>query len=309
MSKKVELYRRAEDALFNSYRLKREEHFIPVKNLGPGLRVQTVGEGQPILFIHGGPNGGSAWAGLLPALGGYKSLLLDRPGCGLSDAVAIKNLSMSGFRNQILSTLDAVIDYFQCKTVSLVGSSLGGYWALQYVLQRSARVEKLVLEGCPALVEGMVVPQFLRTMTTPVLRWLLPKLPASYSYIKQTMKDLGHADSIEKGKLSEAYIRWYVSLTNHTATMKNDLALIHKALFGGRVNPEYVLPDSEIEKVACPTLWLWGAADPFGGPEIGRRLQAKMDRSKFVSFTGGGHLPWLDDPAAHGEKIKEFLAE
>ncbi|MDQ7052940.1 MAG: alpha/beta hydrolase [candidate division KSB1 bacterium] len=188
-----------------------------------------------------------------------------------------------------------------------MGSSFGGYWALHYTLQRPQRVRHLILEGCPAMVEAMAVPDFIKSMTYPVLRWLIPKLPASKSYARKIMKDTGHTHSVENNVLSDQFVEWYVRLSNHTDTMKNDVAIINQILSGGKMNPEYVLPDKKIQKITRPTLWLWGEDDPFGGVDIGKRIHSQMNHSEFVSFKNSGHLPWLGNAAEHAARIKEFI--
>ena len=49
--------------------------------------VQEVGEGPPILFVHGASNGGASRASLIARLEGFHCVALDRPGCGVSDSV------------------------------------------------------------------------------------------------------------------------------------------------------------------------------------------------------------------------------
>jgi len=166
---KIPLYQSAEEKLFNSYDLARKEHFINVEKYGIKVRVQEIGQGKPVLFIHGGPNAGSTWAQLVSLLPHYKSLLLDRPGCGLSEAVSYKNLTRKDFTDMVVAVTDSVLNYFHSDKIDVVASSFGGYWTLHYVLQKPGRINKIVLEGCPALVEGMAIPGFMKMMANPVM--------------------------------------------------------------------------------------------------------------------------------------------
>jgi len=307
-TKRLKKYKAAEDALFHFYGVERVEHIIPIQPLGIRVRVQVVGEGPPLVFLHGGPNAGSTWAGLVSLLTGYQCILIDRPGCGLSEIPNGRKLTKLVLKDWILTTLDEILEHFQFDAVNLVGSSFGGYWVLQYALHRPERVRRMVQEGCPAMVEEMNVPDFMKTLTRPVLRWLIPRLPTSKSYSKKIFREIGHTDSVEHDKVDDVFIEWYVHLMNHTDTMKNDSRLINELLVEGRLNPHYVLPDREIQKLTVPTLWLWGEADPFGGVDIGKRIHSGMMASEFVSFKNSGHLPWLDDPQAHAEHIAAFVA-
>ena len=46
-------------------------------------------DGIPVLFIHGGPTSGGTWAPLVPRVKGFRCLVLDRPGTGLSDPLPV----------------------------------------------------------------------------------------------------------------------------------------------------------------------------------------------------------------------------
>ena len=42
-----------------------------------------------MLFVHGASNAGTSWVDLIAALEGFRCIALDRPGCGLSDPIAL----------------------------------------------------------------------------------------------------------------------------------------------------------------------------------------------------------------------------
>ena len=307
-SRKIKKYKAAEDALFRHYGVERVEHVIPIPALGISVRVQTAGKGEPIVFVHGGPNAGSTWAELVSYLREYQCILIDRPGCGLSEVPNGQNPSREVLTDWILSTLDGVLEHFQWEAVNFVGSSFGGYWVLQYALRRPERVRRMIQEGCPAMVEGMAVPDFMKALTRPILRWLIPRLPTSKRYSWKVMKDIGYTYSVEHGKIANVLIEWYVHLMNDTDTMKNESRLINEMLSGSALNSEYMLPDKEIQKLDIPTLWLWGEDDPFGGVDIGKRIHSGMRKYEFVGFKHSGHLPWLDEPQAHANHIARLMA-
>lgn len=50
--------------------------------------MQEIGEGPPVVFIHGAAVAGSSWVLLADALRDeFRCILVDRPGCGLSDSI------------------------------------------------------------------------------------------------------------------------------------------------------------------------------------------------------------------------------
>jgi len=79
-----ERYRRAERALWESLGVHPTERSIGLERTGAAVRIQEVGEGPPVVFVHGASNGGTSWASLAARLDGFRCILVDRPGCGLS---------------------------------------------------------------------------------------------------------------------------------------------------------------------------------------------------------------------------------
>ena len=57
---------------------------VQLDRTGVTVRVQEVGTGPPVVFVHGGSNGGASWARWSRRLDGFRCVVLDRPGCGLS---------------------------------------------------------------------------------------------------------------------------------------------------------------------------------------------------------------------------------
>jgi pimeloyl-ACP methyl ester carboxylesterase len=307
-SKKINAYRQSEEKMLRLYKLEREEHFIPVKGYDLKVRVQEIGSGPPILFIHGGPNAGSTWLELASLLPGTRRLLLDRPGCGLSDGVQYRNMSPEKLEELIVSVIDSVIAHFKLEKATFLASSFGGYWAIKYALKRPEKVENMIQEGAPALVEGSTLPSFMKAVGNPFLRWLIPRLTTKVSDSEKSLKEIGHTHSIDNKLLSDDFMDWYVSLCNNTDTMKYDFKAIALATKNGKQNPAFELRDEEIAQLETATLWLWGKDDAFAGSDIANRLHGKVKGSRLVEFDQAGHLPWLDHPKEHAGLITEFIS-
>jgi pimeloyl-ACP methyl ester carboxylesterase len=306
--KKIDAYRKSEEVMLSHYNLQREEHFIPVKGYELKVRVQEIGDGLPILFIHGGPNAGSTWLELASLMPGTRRLVLDRPGCGLSDGILYRKMTLKDLEALIISVIDSVLSYFKLEKTTLLGSSFGGYWAIKYALNRPERVEKMVQEGAPALVEGSTIPNFMKALGNPFLKWLIPKLPTTVSNSEKSMKEIGHTHSIENKLIADSFMEWYVSLCNNTDTMKYDFDAIARVVKGGKQALQFELSDEEIAKLQTSTLWLWGKDDAFAGSDIAQRIHGRVKNSQLVEFENAGHLPWLDHPKEHARLISEFIA-
>ena len=81
-------YRAAEARLWGSVGVEPVERMIHLDRNDVDVRVQEVGTGPPVLFIHGANTSGASWVRVAAALQGYRCLVLDRPGTGLSPTLA-----------------------------------------------------------------------------------------------------------------------------------------------------------------------------------------------------------------------------
>ena len=98
--------------------------------LGETVRIQEVGEGEPVLFVHGAANAGTSWLQLMAALEGFRCIALDRPGCGLSEPIAAGPLrDMNAVEAYADTLVRDVLDALDLPRAHVVATSYGGYFA------------------------------------------------------------------------------------------------------------------------------------------------------------------------------------
>jgi 2-succinyl-6-hydroxy-2,4-cyclohexadiene-1-carboxylate synthase len=107
------------------------------------LNYRVIGEGYPVVFLHGFLESNTMWDSIIPKLTGRKAVLIELPGHGKSpfypygEDMTIRNMSEDV--NEVLHAL--FIEKF-----SIVGHSLGGYVALDLKsIDENDSVEKIVL--------------------------------------------------------------------------------------------------------------------------------------------------------------------
>jgi hypothetical protein len=76
--------REAETRLFAGSGLQPEESFLDLDSVKVRLRVLSVGTGPPLVMLHGVSLAAAVWAPWLAGFAGYRALLVELPGHGLS---------------------------------------------------------------------------------------------------------------------------------------------------------------------------------------------------------------------------------
>jgi 2-hydroxymuconate-semialdehyde hydrolase len=114
-----------------------------------GIRtnLHDVGQGSPILMIHGSGPGVSAWANWrlsIPVLAQHARVIApDMVGFGFSDRPAGQRYTIENWVAQAVGVLDAL----DVERADLVGNSFGGALALALAIRHPQRVRRLVLMG------------------------------------------------------------------------------------------------------------------------------------------------------------------
>jgi pimeloyl-ACP methyl ester carboxylesterase len=277
------------------------EHSLELPNLHTRVRALVVGQGPPLLFVHGGPNAASTWAPLVRLLPDFRCVLLERPGCGLSPLPPYPPRAVRRYAAQLIGDALAALDE---KPAVIVASSFGSYCALVWALAHPSRAERMVHLGCPALVPGQRIPLPMLLPIIPGLGALARALePATPTATWRSFGRMGHAAPILRRPDIAAQLMWYTALMRHTPTQANDQRLF------GHIRRGDALSASELARLPAPMSFFWGDADTFGGADVARALVEHMPNATLELLAGGGHLPWLDAPERVAAHIRAFIAQ
>jgi 4,5:9,10-diseco-3-hydroxy-5,9,17-trioxoandrosta-1(10),2-diene-4-oate hydrolase len=106
-----------------------------------------LGGGLPLVMLHGGGPGASAWSNFgaaLPAFAeDFRVLLVDQPGFGDSDKPAV----VGNYFRHSAGYLVRLLDELGIDRIHLLGNSLGGGTAARFAIENPKRVGRLVLMG------------------------------------------------------------------------------------------------------------------------------------------------------------------
>ena len=128
MGKNVERFADAERRLWEHVGARPTERRVTLP-AGGQVRVQELGDGVPFVLLHGGSIAGTSWATLAAALDGVRCILVDRPGCGLSDPIVGGPLhdlrSVQAYADRLLPEL---LDALDLGSAAVGATSYGGFF-------------------------------------------------------------------------------------------------------------------------------------------------------------------------------------
>lgn len=261
--------------------------------LPDGLRLHylDIGEGEPVVFIHGsgpGASGHSNFKQNHPVFteAGYRVIVPDLPGYGASDKPETV-YSLDFFVTALSGLLDA-LDIQRCV---LVGNSLGGAIALQLALNEPQRVSRLVLMAPGGLMEK-----------------------EQYYLQMEGIQKMGAA--FANGELNDA-----AGMRRLLGLQLFDPALITDETVNERVavvqqQPRCVLGSMQVPnltgrlaELACPILGFWGMNDKFCPVSGAQTMMERCRDIRFVLLSECGHWVMVEHRELFNRTCLDFLAE
>ena len=299
-------YRAAERRLWQSRGVLPTEQHVELRRTGITVRIQESGQGPPVLFIHGANTSGASWVALASKLTDFRCLVLDRPGTGLSEP--LRGALDRERVNRLGDTLvGEVLDALQLDDAHVAATSLGGFMALRSAAAEPTRVRRMIQFSWPVGAPTTWLPLIMRINGVPGLGRLMARLPPSERSVRMTFRQIGHASSLEDGRITLEDRDTYLALLRHTPTLKEDQRLA--AIFvSWRTGLERaMLPSETLARVSAPTHFIWGERDPFGGPATARDVVALLPNASLEIVPAAGHAPWLDELDRCAASVRRHL--
>ena len=295
-------YREVEQRLWTSLGIEPSEREVDLGRLGTTVRVLELGDGPVILFVHGGSASAANWAPMVAQLDGFRCVLLDRPGCGLSDPLDIDLTDPARF-NEVADVL--VADVLDLPSVHVVATSLGGLYALRGAAAHPDRIQRLVEFGYVPGAPLDKLPISMRVATLPGLGRLMKSIPPTRGAVRAILRQLGMGDALKDGRISAEMVDWFHGLLRYTPTMRNDK--VPRALIQKTGNGAGALPASLLAGVGGPVRFVWGEDDAMGGADVARPFVALLPDAELELWPGVGHAPWMEYPERAAAEVADFL--
>lgn len=269
---------------------------------GGTTQIIELGEGPPLLLLHGGLGEAIQWTNILPALARkHRVMAVDRPGHGLADPFDYRGEDLLACARRFLGEL---LDAEGLPSVPLVGASMGGLWAIDFALTHPQRVSRLVLTGAPAGVTR-ALPLQMRLGTLPGLKTLVrsmmrqPTRDSTRAFWKQLL--VAHPERLEDDLVD-------LLTESQRRNAPSWFTLIDQA-FDVRGMKKALLLAGRWKDLAVPTTLVWGEKDAWGGPALGEALASANPRVRMVRIPDAGHAVWRDAPERVVEAIEGALGD
>jgi 4,5:9,10-diseco-3-hydroxy-5,9,17-trioxoandrosta-1(10),2-diene-4-oate hydrolase len=303
-STRTERYREAERRLWQHYGLEPRERFLQLHAPAARLRVLEVGSGEPVLFVHG-TVGPAAWASLISELPGFRSIVLERPGWGLSSAI---DFSRQDYGKLVAEVLRGALDALELESAHVVGGSIGNVWALRLAARHPSRVRRVVLLGAGPIVSEARVPGIISLLASPAGK-LMVRMPGNRSRLRSILRQSGHGPTLDDGRIPDEFLDWRVSAERETDSMRHERDMVCAIVKGKSYRPGLTFDDAELAAIRQPTLHVHGTSDEtVGSAESWQRVADVLPRGELCLVDGAGHMPWFDDLTLVAKEVGEFLA-
>lgn len=242
-----------------------EESFIEVD--GCRTRLRRGGSGKPLLFLHGASGAPVILPFMDKLAGRFEVLVPEHPGWGMSDEPEW----LENIHDVAYFYLD-FLKHLNLGEVTVVGSSMGGWIAMEMAVRDSTRLKSLVLVS-PA---GIAVPG-----VQPADIFLLPP--------EEMVRGLFFDQKLAEERLAQP-VDVDIALKNRHTT--------------ARLAWEPRLHDPHLPKwlhrIDVPVKIIWGKQDRILPVGILDELKRLVPGAKTLVLENCGHLP-------HAEKVDEFV--
>jgi pimeloyl-ACP methyl ester carboxylesterase len=198
-----------------------------VANAGAKIWYATIGDGKPVILLHGAFGSAENFGFQVPALvkAGHRVVLIETRGHARSTRGPDKPFTYALFASDVI----AVMDKLKLKKASIVGWSDGAIQGLVLAMKHPKRLDRVFAYGANMDATG-VIPGI---MALPIFTELMEKAPKDYARLSPTPDDY-------KG----LYSAMYNMMLGEPNYKESDLAKIR--------GPKIAIADGDKEEIIKP---------------------------------------------------------
>lgn len=270
------------------------------------LQVETQGNGEPLLLIHGWGMHGGVWEGVAQKLAAdFRVHCVDLPGYGFSmvssewsveSGKSVASFPLATDHSPLTAIVNQLSAQFS-EPLAVCGWSLGGQIALRWARREPDKVQRLILvTSTPCFTER---EDWVFGMESEVLEKFATELEQNHA----------------------ATLRRFIALQLRGSKNERELLALLRGRLFSRGEPDIgalraglgILRDAdlrdELRDIQQPTLVIAGERDKLTPPEASYYLAQAMPVARVIEVEGAAHAPFLSHPEIFVEQVKSFLQE
>lgn len=239
------------------------------------FRYAEIGEGTPVVILHGLMGGLSNFDGLTNYFSekNYKILLPELP-----------LYTLNILKTNVKAFAKFVYEFIKHKgfdQVILVGNSLGGHIALYLTLMHPEKVKGLVITGSSGLYENAMGDSYPRR--------------GDYEYIKKKAQDVFYDPAVATPEIVDDVFE----TANDRMKLIKTLTIAKSAIRHNMAN--------DLPKMTTPTCIIWGKNDKVTPPEVAEEFNRLLPDSDLYWIDKCGHAPMMEHPDTFNEILESWL--
>ena len=241
------------------------------------FRYIEIGEGTPIIILHGLMGGLSNFQGVTEYFPkkGYKVLIPELP---IYDMPMLKTNV-----KQFAKFLAKFIEFKELKDVILLGNSLGGHIGLLHTKLYPKLVKALVITGSSGLYESAMGDGYPRR--------------GDYEFIKKKAQDVFYDPAIATKEIVDEVF----ATVNDRKKIIKTLAIAKSAIRHNMAN--------DLPKMNTPTCIIWGENDGVTPPDVADLFHELLPDSDLYWIEKCGHAPMMEHPDKFNEVLDNWLTQ
>ena len=247
------------------------------------IAYERVGDGPPLVLVHGGTVDGRMWQPQLTALKDeFTVVAWDEPGAGRSSDVPA-DFALSDYAH----ALAALIEGLALGPAHVAGLSWGGTLVLELYRHHPDLAASLILVDTYAGWKGSLPEEEVRVRVAGVRQ----VLAAPAVEFDPTPPGLFAGDTPDE---------FVGLLADMAATARRDTVRLESTLMA-ETDQRDLLP-----LITTPTLLIWGELDVRSPLSVAREFEQAIPDAKLVVIPEAGHVSNLERPEEFNEAVREF---
>ena len=247
------------------------------------IAYERIGQGPPLVLVHGAGVDGRMWRPQLTALADeFTVVAWDEPGAGRSDDVPA-GFGLADYAH----CLAAVIDALALGPAHVAGLSWGGTVVQELYHHYPERVATLIFADTYAGWKGSLPAEEVQARIEGVRKMLAAEErddpPGLFA---------GDPPSEFATLLEE------MTIAARPASLAGQLSVMAEA------DQRDLLP-----RIAVPTLLLWGEADTRSPLSVARQFENAIPGAELVVIPDAGHVSNLEQPGPFNDALREFCRD